>query len=382
MSAGEADRGPLERPLEEPLRVVFFGTPDFAVPTLEALASTPDLRPALVVSQPSRRAGRGRRTLDPEVVQAARRLGFDPETEIVQVASVRDRDFLARLDELAPDVAVVVAFGQIFRRRLLELPRLGCINLHASLLPRWRGAAPIQRAIAASDRSTGVATMRMDRGLDTGPTILVRETPIGLDETVEALWSRLSRLGAPLMVRTLRGLARGALEPTPQEGVAIEAGRLERADGEVDWTESSRGLYDLWRGLCAWPGLSASLGGRPLKLVRVSLPEDTPRDGWRLPEFAVPHEDAGTIVGAQDDALEVVCGDGRILRLDEVQRAGKRAVTGADLLRGERLEPPLRFDLPADDEDDDDGLPLLVEPERVEPERVEPDGSNGRGDAP
>ena len=156
------------------MRVVFFGTPDFAVPTLRALAAEPDLRPLLVVSQPSRPVGRKRILQKPPVVLAAE----EAELPVEQVQSVRDKDFLARLDALEPDVAVVVAFGQIFRKRLLNLPRLGCVNLHASLLPRHRGAAPIQAAIASQDATTGVTTMVMERGLDSGPMLMVRETEI------------------------------------------------------------------------------------------------------------------------------------------------------------------------------------------------------------
>ena len=193
-------------------RTVFFGTPEFAVPALRALAAS-EFRPVLVVSQPSRPAKRGQRMTEPPVVVAARDLGIP----FAQVEKVRDPAFLARLAELAPGVAVVVAFGQLFPRALLDLPRLGCINLHASLLPRWRGAAPIQAAIAAGDTLTGVTTMKMEEGLDSGPTLLTAELAIGRRETAGELSRRLADLGAPLLVETLRGVAAGTLVARSQD---------------------------------------------------------------------------------------------------------------------------------------------------------------------
>ncbi|MEM9556366.1 MAG: methionyl-tRNA formyltransferase [Acidobacteriota bacterium] len=332
---------PRQEPLSDALRVVFFGTPLFAVPTLEALASTPDLCPILVVSQPSRPAGRGRRLADPAVVEAARRL----ELAVEQPARVRAADFMERLEGLAPDVAVVVAFGQIFRRRLLDLPRFGCVNLHGSLLPRWRGAAPIQWSIASGDATTGVTTMRMDRGLDTGPMLLRSELPIGPTDTSEDLAPRLAALGASMMIDTLRGLARGTLSPTPQDDAsATLAPLLERSDGAVDWSWPAQRIYDRWRGFRPWPGLSARLADRPLKLKQLSLPAAEVASDEVSAGAAAP----GTVLGTDGGALLVVCGDGRILRLERLQRSGKQAVDGVDLLNGERLELPLRFDLAAE----------------------------------
>ncbi|MEO1367243.1 MAG: methionyl-tRNA formyltransferase, partial [Acidobacteriota bacterium] len=254
------------------MRVVFFGTPDFAVPTLEALAAEEDLRPLRVISQPSRPVGRKRRLQAPPVVQAAERLGLPVE----QVESVRSKDFLAGLDALEPDVAVVVAFGQIFRKRLLGLPRLGCVNLHASLLPRHRGAAPIQAAIAHQDLTTGLTTMRMARGLDSGPMLMRAETPIGPDEATPELSARLADLGAALMVETLRGLDAGTLEAVEQDDDGVTyAPRLERADGHVDWRLRADALYARHRAYSPWPGLLAHIGGAPLKLFDVDVAPGT-----------------------------------------------------------------------------------------------------------
>ena len=186
--------------------IVFFGTPSFAVPTLEALCEAGQA-PALVVSQPARAVGRGRRVTEPPLAHRAREL----DLEVTLVESVKDDDFQSRLRELEPWVGVVVAFGQIFPPALLELPARGCVNLHASLLPRYRGAAPIQAAIAAGDSTTGVTTMRMAAGLDTGPVLLQEELEIGERETAPELSQRLSVAGAAIVVRTLRGLADGTI---------------------------------------------------------------------------------------------------------------------------------------------------------------------------
>lgn len=325
------------------MRVVFFGTPDFAVPTLEALAATDDLRPVLVISQPSRPVGRGRKVKPPPVAARAEELGL----ELEQVPTVRDPDFLARLEALRPDVAVVVAFGQIFRRRLLELPPLGCVNLHASLLPAYRGAAPVHAALAAGDEVTGVTTMQMERGLDSGPILLQAKLAIEPHETTLALAPRLAALGADLMVKTLRGLDEGTVRPTPQDDAAATyAPKLDKSDSEVDWTQPAKRIYDLWRAYQPWPGLQSRLTGEPVKLVEVRPLEapPTPPSGTD----AAP----GTILDpapfdpqALADALPVACGGDTILAVRRLQRPGKSKVTGADFANGERLEPGIRFDV-------------------------------------
>ncbi|MCP4663103.1 MAG: methionyl-tRNA formyltransferase [bacterium] len=319
------------------LRTVFFGTPEFAVPTLAALAAA-GYGPLRVITQPSRPVGRGRRLQDPPVAAWARERGI----EVRQPERVKDPDFLAELEELAPDVAVVVAFGQIFRRRLLELPRHGCINVHASLLPGYRGAAPIQAAIAAGETRTGVTTMQMDRGLDSGPILLQEELDVGAEETAGELAPRLAELGAALLVRTLQRLEGGELEPRSQDETLVShAPLLSKADGRVDWCASAEEIFNRLRAYTPWPGLAGELRGQPLKLL------------WARPLAATAETsgEVGTIQGLHEGRLAVLCGagsggSGTILGLERVQRPGKKAISASDFFNGQRLETGERFTIP------------------------------------
>jgi methionyl-tRNA formyltransferase len=306
-------------------RILFFGTPEFAVPTLAALVAA-GRSPVRVITQPARPAGRSSAPQDPPVARWAREHGI----EVSQPARVRAPEFLAEAAALAPDVAVVVAFGQIFPPMLLDLPRHGCVNLHASLLPRWRGASPVQAALAAGDEQTGVATMRMDAGLDTGPVLLEEATAIAPAESAEELARRLAALGGPLMVRTLELLERGGIAPRPQspEGVTY-APRLTRDSGQVDWTLPARRLHDRLRAYTPWPGLTARLRGEPVKIVAAE-PADAGADAA---DAAAP----GTFLGLRDGRLAVACGAGSVLAIAELQRAGKRPQRAADFMNGERL---------------------------------------------
>jgi methionyl-tRNA formyltransferase len=245
-----------------------------------------------------------------------------------QPEKVRDPAFLDALAALDVDLAVVVAFGQIFPRALLALPRLGCVNLHASLLPRHRGAAPIQAAIAAGDRETGVTTMLMEAGLDTGPVLLQRTTPIGAREDAPALSSRLAVLGAELMVETVERLERGDLAPRPQDDAqATLAPRLSRRDGAVEWTLDAAAIARRARAYRPWPGLVTLCAGAPLKLHQVrELDASRPTD-------VAP----GTFLGVENGAIAVAAGRGTTLGLVEVQRPGRRSLPAAEFLRGERL---------------------------------------------
>ena len=302
-------------------RILFFGTPEFAVPTLAALVAA-GKAPVRIVSQPARPAGRGRQTLDPPVASWARAQGL----EVTQPERVRHPDFLAQAAAFAPDLAVVVAFGQIFPRELLDLPAHGCINLHASLLPRWRGASPIQAAIAAGDPRTGLTTMLMEEGLDSGPILLQEETEIGPGETAGELSHRLAEMGGGLMVRTLEGLERGGLAPRPQpkEGVTY-APRLTRDSGRIDWTLEAGEIHNRLRAYTPWPGLTAQLRGEPVKILAAE-----PQAGDS--EGAVP----GAVLGLRVGRLAVACGGG-VLALGELQRPGKRSLPAADFVNGERL---------------------------------------------
>jgi methionyl-tRNA formyltransferase len=302
--------------------VVFFGTPEFAVPTLAALVAA-GRSPALVVTQPSKPAGRGQRSQDPPVARWARERGLT----VVQPERVRQPEFLERMKELRPAAAVVVAFGQIFPKALLEIPEHGCINVHASLLPKYRGASPIQAAVAEGETRTGITTMLMEEGLDSGPILLQEETEIGPEETAGELAPRLAALGGDLLVRTLERLEEGTLAPRPQpaEGVTY-APRLTRESGRVDWTLPARVIADRGRAYTPWPGLTAILKGEPVKLVRVRVLEGGPADAG-----------PGTFLGVRDGALAVACGDGSLLGVEELQRPARRALKAADFVNGERL---------------------------------------------
>ncbi|HWM89725.1 MAG TPA: methionyl-tRNA formyltransferase [Thermoanaerobaculia bacterium] len=302
-------------------RILFFGTPEFAVPTLAALVEA-GRRPVTVVTQPARPVGRGHKLQAPPVAAWAREHGI----EVLQPEKVRDPAFLAQAAELGPDAAVVVAFGQIFPSALLRLPKHGCINLHASLLPRWRGAAPIQAALAAGDARTGVTIMLMEEGLDTGPMLLREETEIGPGETAGELSRRLAEMGGHLMVRTLEGLERGDLSAQPQDpAVATYAPRLTRESGRVDWTRTSGEISNRLRAYTPWPGLTAELRGEPVKLARVEVLQE--------PGGAAP----GTFLGLSGVMLAVACGGGTVLGIAELQRPGRKPLRASDFANGERL---------------------------------------------
>jgi methionyl-tRNA formyltransferase len=356
------------RAMPAPPQIVFFGTPEFAVPTLDALAAAGRL-PAAVVTQPARPAGRGQRTQDSPVARWA--LAHD--LPLLRPERVREPGFLDELRAVVggvpglpglPDIAIVVAFGQIFPPALLDLPRQGCINLHASLLPRYRGAAPIQAAIAAGERRTGVSTMQMEAGLDSGPVLLQREVEIGPAETAGELAPRLAAIGGDLVVETLERLARGDLAARPQAAeLATYAPRLSRESGAVDWSLPAPELYDRLRAYTPWPGLTAELRGRPVKLVwavpivgyglrlvprtgdwlREAPEGDGPQDQTEpvpiVPTSATAADAAapGTYLGLADGRAAVACGAGTALAILSLQRPGKRALPAADFVNGERL---------------------------------------------
>ena len=308
-------------------RLAFFGTPAFAVPTLRALCGA-GRPPLVVVSQPSRAAGRGRKSRQPPVAEAANELGL----EIWQPRSIRRSAFRERLAELELDLAVVVAYGKIFPVPLLETPRYGCVNVHASLLPKYRGAAPIHAAIAAGETTTGVTTMQMEEGLDSGPILLRRETSIGPEETTPELSARLAVLGAELLVETVEALERGDVEPRGQdEAAASLAPMLSKEDGLVDWELDAATLANRLRAYTPWPGLTASLAGEPVKIVAAR-------------PLTVPADAPGTILGMVGERLAVACGGGSVLGIGALQRPGRRALAAADFVNGERLGPGDRFD--------------------------------------
>jgi methionyl-tRNA formyltransferase len=305
-------------------QLVFFGTPELAVPTLDALVAA-GLPPATVVTQPDRPAGRGQKTRESSVARWTVAHGVP----LLRPERVREPGFLAELAALHPDIAVVVAFGQIFPRALLDLPRLGCINLHASLLPRYRGAAPIQAAIAAGETRTGVTTMRMEAGLDSGPILLAREVAIGPAETAGELGPRLAAVGGELVVETLTRLFRGEITPRPQDpDLATYAPRLTRESGAVDWSLPAQDLYNRLRAYTPWPGLTAELRGRPVKIVSAVPAADAADTAAAAP---------GSYVGLADGHAIVSCGAGTALAILSLQRPGKPPRGASDFVNGERL---------------------------------------------
>jgi methionyl-tRNA formyltransferase len=302
------------------LRLAFLGTPDFAVPTLaELIAQGHDI--AAVYSQPPRPKGRGLSLEKGAVHTFAETAGLDVRTPL-SLKSAEEQAAFAALDL---DAAVVVAYGLLLPKAILEAPKLGCFNLHGSLLPRWRGAAPIQRAVMAGDAETGVMVMQMDEGLDTGPVLMAERATIGRQTSGE-LAERLARLGADLMVRALGALERGAIEAQPQatDG-ATYAKKISKDEARIDWTKSAAEIDCLIRGLSPWPGAWSEVNGERLKILLAE-----PATGSGMP---------GDVIG---DDLTIACGAGA-LRLLKVQRAGGKAMAAGDLLKGFAVPKGTRF---------------------------------------
>lgn len=302
--------------------IVFMGTPEFAVPTLEALLAA-GYPVKGVFTQPDRPVGRGKEIAMPPVKQAALAAGIP----VFQPQRLRgDAEALETLRRLAPDCIVVVAYGQILPEEVLNLPRYQCLNVHASLLPRYRGAAPIQWAILNGDTETGVTTMLMEKGLDTGPMLLKATTPIGPEETADVLGRRLSEIGADLLVRTLPPWFAGELVPEPQDDAqATYAPMLKKEMASLDWSQGAKTLHDRVRGLYPWPGTITTLAGQTVKILASSV-SDRPADD------AAP----GTIIGLSDEGWEVACGSGA-LRIHQVQIPGKKPQAAAEAARGLRV---------------------------------------------
>ncbi len=302
----------------QPWRIVFMGTPDFAVPTLEALLAGPD-EVVGVFTQPDKPVGRGMKLRPPPVKKAV----IDRNIPIFQPKRLRDPQAVAELKKLQPDLVVVIAYGQILSEEVLSLPAHGCVNVHASLLPRWRGAAPLHRALLAGDAVTGVTTMRMDAGLDTGPMLLKAQLPVDENMTGGQLHDRMAGLGADLLLETVSGLKRGVIadQPQPEEGVTYAA-KLTGEDERIDWGRTRIEVQRRIHALNPWPGAHTLLNGRPLKLFRC-------RPGAGNSGNHAP----GEIITLHKDGPEVACGDGGLI-VTELQPAGKRPMAAGDWLRG------------------------------------------------
>lgn len=310
-------------PSAHPLRIVFAGTPEFSVPCLEACRAS-GAEVVAVYTQPDRPAGRGRKLTPSPVKQAA----LAAHIAVEQPQSLKTIEARATLAAYRPDLMVVVAYGLILSRKVLAVPRLGCWNVHASLLPRWRGAAPIQRAILAGDTESGVDLMQMDAGLDTGPVLLQRRTPIHRDDTGGSLHDRLSVLGAEALAEGLRRTLAGeslSAHPQSEEGV-MYAHKLEKAEARLDFTRSALALEQQVRAFDPWPVAEGDLAGESVRI-------------WGARAIESSHQSTpGKVVAAHREGIDIACGEG-VLRVTAVQRAGGKRITAADYLNA---RPELR----------------------------------------
>ena len=301
------------------LRTVFMGTPRFAVPSLAALAESVDV--TLALCNPDRPAGRGRSMASPPVKEEAVRLGIP----VFQPEKVRHPDAVARIAAEAPDLIVVAAYGHILPKSILDIPRLGCINVHASLLPKYRGAAPINWAVARGETVTGITIMRMDEGMDTGPMLHVREMPIGEEDTAETMFSKLSILGAEALREALGRLGEGTLAGTPQDAaLATYAPMLKKEHGRIDWTRPAREVRNLVRGMAPWPSAFALHAGKTLKVLLAAVSGESGAAG-----------EPGEFVALGHDGISVACGEG-VLRLRVVQPEGGKAMDAWAYAQGRR----------------------------------------------
>jgi len=303
-----------------PLKVLFAGTPAFAVPSLETLLAHPGVAVQAVYTQPDRPAGRGQSLRESDVKQAALRHGLLVE----QPLSMRDADAQRRFASFACDLLVVTAFGQILPAEVLAAPRLGAINVHASLLPRWRGAAPIQRALMAGDGTTGITIMRIVQRLDAGPMLLKRSLPIEADDTGGSLHDKLAALGGEALHAALDALLSGAVTETPQDEREVTyARKIERGDRPLDWSRSADELDRQVRALSPSPLASTELGGIAVNIVAAAP--------LQFPHTAAP----GSLLQCADDGIVLACGEGA-LRITSLQPAGKRALTAREFINGYR----------------------------------------------
>lgn len=306
------------------MALIFFGTPQFAVPSLKALIDEKE-DIALVVTQPDKVKGRGHILSSPPVKELARSFGL----KVVQPNKIRDEDFYNELRSIAPEFIIVVAYGKILPEEILNMPKSGCINVHASLLPKYRGAAPVQRALINGEKITGITTMLMDKGLDTGDVFLKAELEIRDDDTSETLSKKLSELGAKTLIQTIKGVREGRIKPTPQTGEVSYAPPLKKEDGKIDWNRTAEELFNFVRGVYPWPSAFCYLNDERIKIIRVRSQKSEIKSQKKI----VP----GLIVKASDGELIVETGKG-FLVIEELQPEGKRVMSAAAFLAGRKLK--------------------------------------------
>ena len=314
------------------MRMVFCGTPQFAVPALKHLVAQPDFQIIAAITQPDRPRGRGQEVSFSPVKETAVAAGIP----VHQPGKIRAPEAQELLQKLAPDVIVIIAYGQIIPARLLSIPELGWINLHASLLPKYRGAAPINWAIANGETRTGVTSMRIDAGMDTGEILLQKEMDIGAVETAPELAARMSELGAPLMIETLRGLAAGTIAPRPQAHEhASSAPMLKKEDGRIDWSRPAPEIFNRIRGFAPWPGAYTSFRRQTCHIWGEPSSNDLGELGQVAGKTAIP----GSLVVPKSGQKEVLvhCGSATYLRLLSVKLEGRKKVSAAEFANGAHL---------------------------------------------
>jgi len=307
-------------------RIIFMGTPDFAVPSLKALHNYGH-EVVLVVTQPDRPRGRGKKILFSPVKEAALALGYD----ILQPLSVKTPEFYEKAAALSPDIFVVIAFGQILPKNILSIPEKGAINLHASLLPKYRGPAPIQRAIINMEKETGVTSMLMNEGLDTGDILLSSKTEISSRETSSSLHDRLSRIAGDLLIMTLSGISTNSIKPVSQDdSLATYAPMLKKKDGLIDWSKPAEEIEAFIRGMTPWPGAFTFIVSKRLKIFASDV------------VFSNSKEDPGSVIGDARDKLFIATGK-NLLSIEEIQEESGKRLSIRDYLRGSNISPGTIF---------------------------------------
>ena len=305
-----------------------MGTPDFSVPALQMLAAQDDFHISLVVTQPDRPKGRGKKLAPSPVKTAALNLGLD----VFQPENLNTKDAREKLLSLQPDFFVVAAFGQILSQKILDIPKLFPINIHASLLPRYRGASPIQAAILNMDKITGITTMVMGKDLDAGDILLTATTPISEQDTAQDLHDRLGLIGADLIGKTLRAVLDERIEPTPQDhSKATYVKLLKKTDGEIDWALGNRQICAHINAMTPWPGAFTTLGSKRIKIYKA-----------RASDLPSP-QDPGVIFQCDKDGIHVATGNGSLVILELMGISGKRLKAG-EFLCGHKIDPPVKFD--------------------------------------